>query len=230
MNGSSKQHHRGVGMTSQRSRDRLVRRLQEQGISNPVVLDAIATTPRHLFIDEAMSSHAYENTSLPIGLGQTISQPYIVARMSEALLDGQPWLDKVLEIGTGSGYQAAVLALLCKRVFTVERIEPLLRQARRRFHSLGLHNIFTRYADGQQGWLSQAPFAGIMVTAACPQVPAELLQQLAVGARLVAPVNRPGGLETSTVQQLLVITRTQDGFEQSQLEDVSFVPLLPGLS
>ena len=223
-------HRPGVGMTSQSSRDRLVRRLQEQGIEHPAVLEALAATPRHLFIDEAMSSHAYENTSLPIGLGQTISQPYIVARMSEAMLADNDALDKVLEIGTGSGYQAAVLSLLCRRVFTVERIEPLLRQARRRFHSLGLHNIFTRYADGQQGWLSQAPFAGIMVTAACPQIPDALLQQLAPGARLVAPVNAPARLEQASVQQLLVITRTDDGFAREHLEDVSFVPLLPGLA
>ncbi len=223
-------HKHGVGMTSQTSRDRLVKRLREQGIQHPAVLAAIAATPRHLFIDEAMSSHAYENTSLPIGLGQTISQPYIVARMSAALLGEAESLDKVLEIGTGSGYQAAVLSLLCRRVFTIERIEPLLRQARRRFHRLGLHNIFTRYADGQHGWLSQAPFDGIMVTAACPEVPQQLLQQLAPGARLVAPVNAAHGLEPAGVQELLVITRTEDGFERQQLEDVSFVPLLPGLA
>jgi len=217
-------------MTSQSSRDRLVSRLREQGIRHAAVLEAIAATPRHLFIDEAMSSHAYENTSLPIGLGQTISQPYIVARMSEALLGAADRLDKVLEIGTGSGYQAAVLSLLCQRVFTVERIEPLLRQARRRFHSLGLHNVFTRYADGQNGWLSQAPFDGIMVTAACPEVPEALLQQLAVGARLIAPVNALRRLDQASVQELLVITRSEDGFERQQLEDVSFVPLLPGLA
>jgi len=223
-------HNPGVGMTSQSSRDRLVKRLREQGAAHPAVLAAIAATPRHLFIDEAMSSHAYENTSLPIGLGQTISQPYIVARMSEALLGEVDALDKVLEVGTGSGYQAAVLSILCRRVFTVERIEPLLRRARRRFHSLGLHNIFTRYADGQSGWLSQAPFDGIMVTAACPEVPAQLLQQLAVGARLIAPVNAAHRLDNATLQELLVITRTEDGFERQQLEDVSFVPLLSGLA
>lgn len=217
-------------MTSQTSRDRLVAHLREQGITHAAVLNALAATPRHLFIDEAMSSHAYENTSLPIGLGQTISQPYIVARMSEALLGEADALDKVLEIGTGSGYQAAVLSLLCRRVFTVERIEPLLRQARRRFHSLGMHNIFTRYADGQNGWLSQAPFDGILVTAACPQVPQQLLQQLAPGARLIAPVNAARRLDHASVQELLVMTRTEEGFAREQLEDVSFVPLLSGLA
>ena len=144
-------------MTSQRTRDRLVNRLRDNGIRNEKVLKAITTTPRHEFIDEALSSRAYEDTALPIGQSQTISQPWVVARMTEALLECGK-VEKVLEVGTGSGYQAAILAVLVPKVFTVERIEELLKQARRRFHKLGLHNIFTRYADGHLGWPSQAPF------------------------------------------------------------------------
>jgi protein-L-isoaspartate(D-aspartate) O-methyltransferase len=210
-------------MTSQGTRDRLVLRLRDNGIENEKVLKAIAITPRHEFVDEALSSRAYEDTALPIGLSQTISQPWVVARMTEALLACGP-IDKVLEVGTGSGYQAAVLAALVPRVFTVERIEELLKLARRRFHKLGLNNIYTRYADGHLGWPSQAPFDGIIVTAAAMEIPEELLEQLRVGGVMVAPVEKYG------VQRLLAIYRTEDGFEEKDLGGVVFVPMLSGLS
>ena len=223
-------HHRklksipkGIGMTSQGTRDRLVSRLRNNGISDERVLKAIAATPRHEFVDEALSSRAYEDTALPIGLGQTLSQPWVVARMTEAILDGgSP--EKVLEVGTGSGYQAAILAQLVPSVFTVERIEELLKFARRRFHKIGLHNIYTRYADGHLGWPSQAPFDGIIVTAAATHVPMELIEQLKVGGVLVAPVER------GSMQRLLLIRRTEDGFDEEDLGGVIFVPLLSGLS
>jgi protein-L-isoaspartate(D-aspartate) O-methyltransferase len=214
---------RGIGMTSQGTPDRLVTRLRDNGIRNEKVLKAIATTPRHEFVDEALQSRAYEDTALPIGLGQTISQPWVVARMTEAVLEVGP-LEKVLEIGTGSGYQAAILACLVPQVFTVERIEELLKLARRRFHKVGLHNIYTRYADGHLGWPSQAPFDAIVITAAAAEVPGELLEQLRVGGTLVAPVERLG------MQRLLAITRTEDGFDEQDLGGVIFVPLLSGLS
>ncbi len=214
---------KGIGMTSQGTRDRLVRRLRENGIGNEKVLMAIATTPRHEFVDEALSSRAYEDTALPIGQSQTISQPWVVARMTEAVLESGP-VDKILEVGTGSGYQAAILASLVPKVFTVERIDELLKLARRRFHKLGLHNIYTRYADGHLGWPSQAPFDGIVVTAAAAEIPDELLEQLRVGGVVVAPVERRG------MQRLLAIRRTEDGFEEEDLGGVIFVPLLSGLS
>lgn len=214
---------RGIGMTSQGTRDRLIRRLRREGIRNEKVLSAIMQVPRHEFVDEALSSRAYEDTALPIGLGQTISQPYIVARMTEALLDGET-PGKVLEVGTGSGYQAAVLSHLVKEVYTVERIKELLKLARRRFHVLRLHNIHTRYADGNMGWPSQAPFDGIMVTAASQVIPEELVDQLKVGGKLVMP------LEQDAHQRLLKIERTEDGFEQTDLGGVIFVPMLGGLA
>jgi len=213
----------GIGMTSQGTRNRLVERLRNNGISSEKVLKAIATTPRHEFVDEALSSRAYEDTALPIGLGQTISQPWVVAKMTEALLDGKS-PQKVLEVGTGSGYQAAILACLIPQVFTVERIEELLKLARRRFHKLGLHNIYTRYADGHIGWESQAPFDGIIVTAAATEIPDELIGQLKVGGVLVAPIQRLG------MQRLLSIRRTEDGFDEEDLGGVIFVPMLSGLS
>jgi len=217
-----KPESKGIGMTSQGTRNRLVQRLREKGISDERVLQAIANTPRHLFVDEALASRAYEDNALPIGLGQTISQPFVVAQMTQALLNGTiP--KKVLEVGTGSGYQAAVLAHLVEQVFTVERIDEILRTARRRFHASGLHNIFTRHADGAAGWPSQAPFDGIIITAATAEIPPGLPEQLAEGASLVAPVGPPH------LQQLLKITRTADGFEKENLGGVVFVPLLPGL-
>lgn len=213
----------GIGMTSQGTRDRLVQRLRELGIADERVLKAMASIPRHEFVDEALSSRAYEDTALPIGLSQTISQPWIVARMTETLLDGgSP--EKILEIGTGSGYQAAILACLVSQVFTVERIEELLKQARRRFHHLRLNNIYTRHADGHSGWPSQAPFDGILVTAAASEVPPLLLEQLKVGGILVIPTERKG------VQRLLSIRRTQEGFEEKDLGGVIFVPMLSGLN
>ena len=214
---------RGIGMTSQGTRDRLVRRLREKGIEDERVLQAIATTPRHEFVDEALSNHAYDDTALPISRGQTISQPWVVAKMTEAVLDGgSP--QKVLEIGTGSGYQAAILASLVPQVFTVERIEELLKIARRRFHRLKLNNIYTRHADGHLGWPSQAPFDGIVVTAAASRMPLELVQQLKTGGVMVAPVERGG------MQRLLAVRRTEEGHEERDLGGVIFVPLLTGLS
>lgn len=215
--------NRGIGMTSQGTRDRLVQTLRKEGIKDERVLKAITQVPRHKFIDEALSSRAYENTALPIGQSQTISQPWIVACMTEALLDGgNP--QKVLEVGTGSGYQAAILSHLVPKVFTVERIEELLKLARRRFHSLRLNNVFMRYADGHLGWPGQAPFDGIMVTAAAQEIPQELLEQLAIGGLLVIPIENNG------YQRLITVRRTGDGFEETDLGAVVFVPLLSGLA
>ncbi|MGB5292955.1 MAG: protein-L-isoaspartate(D-aspartate) O-methyltransferase [Lysobacterales bacterium] len=215
--------NRGIGMTSQGTRDRLVQTLRKEGIKDDRVLTAMTQVPRHKFVDEALSSRAYENTALPIGQRQTISQPWIVARMTEALLDGgQP--EKVLEIGTGSGYQAAILSHLVPKVFTVERIDELLKLARRRFHNLRLNNIYLRYADGHLGWPSQAPFDGIMVTAVAQSIPAELKEQLGIGGVLVIPVERNGQ------QRLITVRRTEDDFEETDLGAVVFVPLLSGLA
>ena len=214
---------RGIGMTSQGTRDRLVQTLRKEGIGDERVLKAITQVPRHKFVDEALSSRAYENTALPIGQSQTISQPWIVARMTEAILDGgQP--EKVLEVGTGSGYQAAILSQLVPKVFTVERIDELLKFARRRFHNLRLNNIYVRYADGHLGWPSQAPFDGIMVTAVAQSVPQELIEQLRIGGLLVIPVERNGQ------QRLITVRRLEDGFDETDLGAVVFVPLLSGLA
>lgn len=214
--------HQGIGMTSQRTRDRLIQRLRDKGIQNESVLEVMRSTPRHIFVDEAMATRAYEDTALPIGLGQTISQPYIVARMTEALLDGGP-LDKVLEIGTGSGYQTALLSRLVKRVYSVERIEALQQQAKLRFQELGLRNIRLKHSDGNWGWDDYAPYDGIIVTAAPAKVPKPLFDQLKVGGRLVIPVGEQEGS-----QNLLVVTRTEEGFDSKTLDLVSFVPLLGG--
>jgi protein-L-isoaspartate(D-aspartate) O-methyltransferase len=212
----------GIGMTSQRTRDRLVDRLQAKGIADRRVLNAIRRTPRHLFVEEALQSRAYEDTALPIGHGQTISQPYIVARMTEALLaTGE--LDKVLEIGTGSGYQAALLAKLVKHVYTVERIRELSVQARSRIRKLGIKNVNFKLSDGSWGWQEHAPFDGIMVTAAPEEVPDALLAQLTLGGRMVIPVGRESG-----VQRLVLITRMAERYKQEALEAVSFVPLVQG--
>ena len=214
---------KGEGMTSQRARDRLVASLKEGGIRDPRVIEVIRNVPRHHFIDQALHSRAYENTALPIGHGQTISQPWVVARMTEALLEfGMP--QKVLEIGTGSGYQAAVLAALVPQVFTVERIEELLRQARRRFRQLGLTNLRTRHDDGKLGWPDEAPFDGIILTAAGDTIPTRILDQLSPTGVLVAPVGSPS-------QQMLIRMRGdgQGDFIQEELGAVSFVPLLGGI-
>ena len=211
----------GQGMTSQRARDRMVERLRADGIADEHVLTALRTVPRHLFIDEALASRAYEDTALPIGNSQTISQPWVVARMTEALIEhGAP--KRVLEIGTGSGYQAAVLAVLGLEVYTVERIEELLRMARRRFRNLGL-NLRTKHDDGRLGWPEHAPFDAILVTAAGAALDPALLDQLAEGGTLVAPVGEPG------TQDLLRIRKTPEGVLRENLGKVAFVPLLPGI-
>ncbi|GAB1408183.1 protein-L-isoaspartate(D-aspartate) O-methyltransferase [Thermomonas brevis] len=216
----------GMGMTSQRVRDRLIERLragseQGGGIVDERVLNAIRTVPRHQFVDEAFATRAYEDTALPIGHGQTISQPWVVAKMTEALLEAAP--KTVLEIGTGSGYQAAVLAALGVQVYTVERIGELLRQARKRFRALGLH-VRSKHDDGRIGWPEEAPFDGVIVTAAGPALVEALLQQLAPGGVLVAPVGGPNG------QSLLRLKKDADGrIEQQDLGPVVFVPLLSGM-
>jgi len=209
-------------MTSARTRERLVKRLQEQGISNLAVLDRIRNVPRHLFVDEALSSRAYEDTALPIGHGQTISQPYVVARMTEVLLADGP-LGKVLEVGTGCGYQSAVLAPLVTSIYTVERIEPLAERAKTLLRSLQIRNVRFSHNDGCEGLPRFQPFDGILVTAAPQEIPEALLNQLADKGRLVIPVG-PGGR-----QQLLVVTRKGNSFERKTVEPVSFVPLLEGL-
>jgi len=208
-------------MTSQRTRNRLVQRLRENGIKDEAVLNVIAQTPRHLFVDEALSHRAYEDSALPIGNGQTISQPYIVARMTEALLAAGP-LEKVLEIGTGSGYQTAILSPLVKKVYSVERIEVLQKRAAQRLHSLGYRNLSLKLSDGSWGWPEYGPFDGIIAAAAPEQVPDSLLQQLTDGGRLIMPV---GGQE----QKLVLITRHGEHFSRKTLESVRFVPFLPGV-
>jgi protein-L-isoaspartate(D-aspartate) O-methyltransferase len=213
--------YRGIGMTSQRTRDRLIERLKEEGIVSATVLEVIRSTPRHIFVDEALASRAYDDTALPIGHGQTISQPYVVARMTEALLRDGP-LNKVLEIGTGSGYQAAVLAQVAKEVFSVERIAVLMTTARQRFQELRLRNIRVKHADGMIGWPEQAPFDGILATAAPEGVPPALLAQLAVGGRLVIPVG------DANTQTLVLVTRTAEGYRDEVLDEVTFVPMRAG--
>jgi protein-L-isoaspartate(D-aspartate) O-methyltransferase len=212
----------GIGMTSARTRDRLVQRLRDQGITSPVVLDRIRNVPRHIFVDEALGTRAYEDTALPIGFGQTISQPYIVARMTEALLAGGP-LSKVLEVGTGCGYQSAVLAPLVTKLYSIERIEPLYLRAKLRLEELDLRNVRLKYADGTVGWKSLAPFDGILVTAAPISVPEALLKQLRVGGRLIVPVGAEGH------QELIRFTRKESRMERESLGSVAFVPLLGGV-
>lgn len=212
---------RGLGMTSQRARDRLIERLVAEGIRDRRVLDVMRQLPRHLFIDEALASRAYEDTALPIGQGQTISQPYIVARMTEALIEAK-LPRRVLEIGTGSGYQCAVLAQLVEQVYTIERIDELLRNARRRFRKLGLANIRSKHDDGRLGWPEDAPFDAIILTAAGTQLEHALLEQLAPDGCLVAPVG-PSGRQT-----LLRLRAGDEGWLQESLGAVSFVPLLGG--
>jgi len=212
----------GIGMTSARTRERLVQRLREAGIRDAAVLETIGTVPRHLFMDEALASRAYEDTALPIGHGQTISQPYIVARMTELLLaDGAR---RVLEIGTGSGYQTAVLCALTQEVYSVERIEPLHKRARRSLQELGCRNFRLKLSDGSDGWLEYSPYDAILVTAAAAGVPEALLAQLAPGGRLLIPV---GNAER---QELLSIRQTVDGVVREHIELVNFVPLVQDLS
>lgn len=210
----------GMGMTSQRVRDRLVERLRESGIADERVLNAIRTLPRHLFVDEALATRAYEDTALPIGHSQTISQPWVVARMTEVLLETEP--KKVLEIGTGSGYQAAVLAVLGLEVYTVERIGDLLRQARKRLRQMGM-NVRSKHDDGRIGWAEHGPYDAIIVTAAAPALVPVLVEQLAVGGQLVAPVGGSGS------QSLVRLVKRADGsVEETTLAPVVFVPLLSG--
>ena len=212
----------GIGMTSQRTRNRMVTRLRDRGIENERVLETLASVPRHLFVDEAMATRAYEDSALPIGDGQTISQPYVVARMTEVLLEEGP-VSKVLEVGTGSGYQAAILSQLVDTVYTVERIKNLLDKARHRFRALEYRNLQTRHSDGSWGWATNGPYEAIIVTAAPASVPEPLLEQLAIGGRMIVPVGNQ-----RSQQMLTVITRTRSGYERRELSDVKFVPFLSG--
>lgn len=215
----------GIGMTSQRTRDRLIQRLMDQGVSNARVLEVMGDTPRHLFLDEALAHRAYEDTALPIGFGQTLSQPYIVARMTEVLVESSTRLKRVLEIGTGSGYQTAVLSQVVENVLSVERIKPLQEKARARLRKLQVNNVVLRHSDGHQGWPDEGEFDGILTTAAPRQMPEALLQQLAPGGVLVIPI---GG-----EKQMLTLVKkdaTTGEYQQRTLEEVKFVPLVAGTS
>ena len=214
----------GIGMTSERTRTRLIERLQGHGITNQRVLDAMLQVPRHLFIDEAMSHRAYEDTALPIGFNQTISQPYIVARMIQAMLATPQTPKHVLEIGTGSGYEAAVLSHLVDTVHTIERIYPLYDKSQRLLQQLRLNNVHVHYGDGLLGWPKAAPYDAIIVSAAGPQLPMELLQQLVDGGRMIIPIGAD-----QEVQDLQIVTRLGDQFTVLVLEQVRFVPLLKGV-
>lgn len=211
----------GIGMTSQRTRDRLILQLKELGIKDERVLAVMRKVPRHLFMAEALSSRAYENTSLPIGHGQTISQPYMVARMTELLIeDGLP--ENVLEVGTGSGYQSSILASLIPRVFSVERIRPLQEQAKKVLADVGFRNVSFKHSDGGWGWKACGPYQGILAAAAPTEIPVKLLEQLTIGARLVIPIGEEGH------QVLQRVTRTESAYEVETIEPVSFVPFLKG--
>jgi protein-L-isoaspartate(D-aspartate) O-methyltransferase len=212
----------GIGMTSQRTRDRLVARLREQGIDNTEVLACMGTVPRHIFVDEAMAHRSYEDTALPIGHNQTISQPFIVALMTQLLCEVKP--RQVLEVGTGSGYQTAVLAHFCQKLYSIERISALTKRAKQRLGAMSIKNVVLKHGDGYGGWQVHAPFDAIMVTAAPPAVPQALVDQLALGGRLVVPVG------DDAVQELLVIDRTKDGLVERVHDRVKFVPLLSGTS
>ncbi|WP_415033401.1 protein-L-isoaspartate(D-aspartate) O-methyltransferase [Azonexus sp.] len=212
----------GIGMTSQRTRARMIERLRQKGIANERVLQAMSAVPRHIFVEEALASRAYEDTALPLGLGQTISQPYIVARMIELLLNNRPGLGKTLEVGTGCGYQAAVLAQLSPEVYSVERLAALLDKAKTHMRVLQQFNVRLKLADGHFGLPEAAPFDSIIVAAAGAAIPADLLRQLAPGGRLVLPV---GGES----QYLCMLEYTSEGFVETRLDPVRFVPLLPGI-
>jgi protein-L-isoaspartate(D-aspartate) O-methyltransferase len=215
--------HSGIGMTSQRTRMRMVERLREQGIRDEVVLSALGEVPRHLFVDEALASRAYEDIALPLGFGQTISSPYTVARMSEIVRAGDA-INKVLEIGTGCGYQAAVLSRLAKEVYSIERLAALLAKARKHFRELRVSNVRLRHGDGQVGMPDAAPYDAILMSAAATHVPRDLLGQLTVGGRMILPISHAGE------QRLLVIERTANGFVEKKMDVVKFVPLLPGVA
>ena len=211
----------GIGMTSQRTRERLIQRLMDQGISQFEVLEAIRSVPRHLFVDEALAHRSYEDTALPIGYGQTLSQPYMVARMSQlALTRGRP--KKVLELGSGSGYQTAILASLVDEICAIERIKPLVDRAKKQLRALRIRNVRMRHGDGLEGWPTEAPFDLVLGAAAPETVPAALLDQLAPDGRLILPV---GGRR----QQLMMVTSTTDGFVEEIIEEVNFVPMLQGV-
>lgn len=212
----------GIGMTSQRTRDRLVARLREQGIDNNEVLACMGAVPRHIFVDEAMAHRSYEDTALPIGHNQTISQPFIVALMTQLLCEVKP--RQVLEVGTGSGYQTAVLSYFCHRLYSIERISALTKRAQKRLAAMSVKNTVLKHGDGYGGWDVHAPFDAIMVTAAPAAVPEALLDQLAVGGRLIVPVG------DDAVQELIVIDRTKDGFLERVHDRVKFVPLVSGTS
>jgi protein-L-isoaspartate(D-aspartate) O-methyltransferase len=212
----------GIGMTSLRTRERMIKRLSEQGIHNKKILEIMRDTPRHIFMDEALASRAYEDTSLPIGYNQTISQPYIVAKMTELLLGSSGHLGKVLEIGTGCGYQTAILAQLVDHVYSIERILPLQRKAKSYLWDLKLKNISFLYNDGNLGWPDYAPFDGILASAAPAEIPQQLLQQLAIGGVMVIPIGQSGQ------QTLQRVTRTANGYDLEELEAVTFVPFLSG--
>lgn len=211
----------GIGMTSQRTRDRLVARLREQGIKNKDVLDVMANTPRHIFIEEALSHKAYEDTALPIGFGQTISQPYIVAKMTELLLAEGP-LENVLEIGTGCGYQTTILSQLVGRIYSVERIKPLQDKAKKTAALLRVNNVKFKHSDGNWGWPEEGPYDAILSAAAPDHIPPELAEQLKVGGRLILPVG------DDHKQDLIMVTRDEEGFTKNTLEPVMFVPMLSG--
>ena len=212
----------GIGMTSQRTRERLIQRLMDQGITRFEVLEAIRSVPRHLFVDEALAHRSYEDTALPIGYGQTLSQPYVVARMSElALAQGRP--KKVLELGSGSGYQTAILASLVGEICAIERIKPLLERARTQLRALRVRNVRLRHGDGLDGWASEAPFDLILGAAAPERLPTQLLEQLAPGGRLILPV---GGER----QQLMMVTATPEGYVEEVIEEVNFVPMVRGVT
>jgi protein-L-isoaspartate(D-aspartate) O-methyltransferase len=211
----------GIGMTSQRTRERLIQRLMDQGISQFEVHEAIRSVPRHLFVDEALAHRSYEDTALPIGYGQTLSQPYMVARMSQlALARGRP--KKVLELGSGSGYQTAILASLVDEICAIERIKPLVDRAKKQLRALRIRNVRMRHGDGLEGWPTEAPFDLILGAAAPETLPAALLDQLAPDGRLILPV---GGRR----QQLMMVTSTTDGFVEEIIEEVNFVPMLQGV-
>jgi protein-L-isoaspartate(D-aspartate) O-methyltransferase len=212
----------GIGMTSARTRDRLIQRLREQGITDLAVLDRIRNVPRHIFVDEALASRAYEDTALPIGFRQTISQPYIVARMTEALLEGGRKVEKVLEVGTGCGYQTAVLAPFVRKIYSIERIAPLAKRAKATLTELGIKNVMLKHGDGTTGWKSQKPFDGILVAAAPLAVPEALFAELANKGRLIVPVGPEGA------QQLIRFTRRDEQLEREVLGPVAFVPMLGG--
>jgi len=225
----TEQTRNGIGMTSARTRERLIERLKAEGVRDVAVLERIRSVPRHLFVDEALASRAYEDTPLPIGFSQTISQPLVVALMTEALIAGQEGkkIQKVLEIGTGSGYQTAVLAPFVQHIYSVERIQPLVQRARMKLAELKISNVSLRHADGWQGWKSQAPFQGILVAAAPERIPPELVEQLDDGGRMIIPIGAQLGAR-GAMQKLMRVTRRGSEIEQQELLPVNFVPMVAG--